>query len=469
MKPVLTAAQSAALDEAATEPVEILMERAGLGVALAAVRMGIGYGSNVIVLAGPGNNGGDGYVAARYLHNRGVAVRVHALADPRSNAAKRAAQSARESGVPVRSWTGPVGSDLIIDALFGAGFRGNLPDTVIPWARSSGRVLSIDVASGLSATDGSSGGSTFRAERTVTFHAKKVGHFVGIGPDVSGVVEVVDIGLSAADGEFFHCEESDAPLPERARTAHKWSAGSVAVVGGAPGMTGAALLTAWSALGAGAGSVSIVCPADAQATYAGSAPGVLTHGVGQGDRFATEDAIEALGHVARFDVLAVGPGLGPGVDGFVRLLLERWNRPVVLDADGINALHDPDLLRNRTAPTIITPHAGEFKRLTGGPTGYVEAAAFARETGATVLLKGNPTFVAGDELWVVDSGGPELATIGTGDVLTGVTAAFLASGMVHEVAARSAAFWHGKTGISLAGRENVTAPALAREVRRVIR
>ncbi len=469
MKPVLTAAQSAALDEASDEPVEVLMERAGLAVALAAVDMGIGYGSRIVVLAGPGNNGGDGYVAARYLHQRGVSVEVLALAEPRASGAKWAEGTARMAGVRVRPWTDPYPVDLIIDALFGAGFRGNLPDGTIPWARASQRVLAVDVPSGLNATDGTSGGTTFRAERTVTFQTPKVGHFVGIGPDVSGRIDVVDIGLPDGEAEFYQCESTDAPLPGRARTVHKWSAGSLAVVGGAPGMTGAALLAAWSALGAGAGSVSIVSPASARPIYAAAAPGVLTHSVGHGDVFLTEHAVEVLDYADRFDVLAVGPGLGKGVEGFVRVLLERWPGPLVLDADGINALPDIERLATRSAPTIITPHAGEFRRLTGRDAGYLEAAALAREAGVVVVLKGNPTFVAGDEVFVVDTGGPELATIGTGDVLTGMIAAFLASGMASEVAARSAAYWHGRAGASLAERENVTATALAAEVGKVLR
>ena len=469
MKPVLTAAQSAALDEESTESIEVLMERAGLGVALAAVDMGVGYGSRVVVLAGPGNNGGDGYVAARYLLERGVAVQIRALAEPRSHGARWAAKSAADAGVPIHPWADPTSTDLVIDALFGAGFRGNLPDAAIPWAKLSRQVLSVDVPSGLNATDGTSSGSCFRADRTVTFQTKKVGHLVGIGPDVCGAVEVVDIGLPDGDSEFSQCERLDAPLPERSRTDHKWSVGSVAFVGGAPGMTGAALLAAWSALAAGAGSVAIVCRSDTNETYASSAPGVLTHAFGNGGAPTSQDAIEVLDYASRFDVLAVGPGLGPGVEGFVRVLLERWAGSLVLDADGLNALAGVDLLRERGAPTIITPHAGEFQRLTGLPADYTGAAALARETGATVLLKGNPTFVAGGDLWVVEVGGPELASIGTGDVLTGIVAAFAASGMPEEVAARSAAYWHGIAGKKLAERENVTALALAREIGKVIR
>lgn len=469
MRPVLTAAQSAALDEASTESIEVLMERAGLGVALAASDMGAAYGSTVIVLAGPGNNGGDGYVAARYLRDRGVAVQVRALTEPRSHGAKWAARSAAAAGVPIRPWAEPAGADLVIDALFGSGFRGNLPSEAVPWAKLSRRVLSVDIPSGLNATDGTTAGSCFRAERTVTFQTANVGHFVGIGPEMCGRLDVVDIGLPDGEFEFGLCEEPDAPTPERTRTAHKWSAGSVAVVGGAPGMTGAALLTAWSALASGAGSVAVVCRSDTQQTYAASAPGLLTHGFGSGGAPAASDAIEVLDYASRFDVLVVGPGLGPEAEGFVRVLLERWSGLLVLDADGINALSGIDLLRERGAQTIITPHAGEFQRLTGHPADYQEAAALARETGATVLLKGNPTFIAGTGVWMVGTGGSELASIGTGDVLSGIVGSFAASGMPGEVAARSAAYWHGVAGSELAARENVTATELVHEVGRVIR
>lgn len=468
MKPILTAAQSAALDEASAESIEVLMERAGLRVALAAVDMGVGYGSTVTVLAGPGNNGGDGYVAARYLRDRGVAVHVLALAEPRSHGAKWAAKSAADAGVPIRPLDEPNGADLVIDALFGSGFRGNLPAEAVPWAKLARRVLAVDVPSGLNATDGTTAGSCFRAERTITFQTANVGHFVGVGPEVCGRVEVVDIGLPDGEYDLALCEELDAPIPQRTRITHKWSAGSVAVVGGAPGMTGAALLAAWSALASGAGSVAIVCRSDTQQVYAAAAPGLLTHGFGTGGTPTAQDAIEVLDYASRFDVLVVGPGLGPDTEGFVRVLLERWPGPLVLDADGINSVSGIDLLR-RGAPTVITPHAGEFQRLTGHAADYREAAALVRETGAIVLLKGNPTFVAGSDVWMVATGGRELASIGTGDVLAGIVGALAASGMPVEVAARSGAYWHGVAGSELSRRQNVTAVELVNEVGRVIR
>lgn len=446
------------------------MERAGLGVALEAIDMGIGYGSRVIVLAGPGNNGGDGYVAARYLRERGVSVAVYALQEARSDAARWASDSAVAAGVPILEWGVPRPADLVIDSLFGAGFRGNLPDGAISWAREAGRVLAVDVPSGLNASDGSSGGATFRAERTVTFQTLKVGHLLGLGPEASGTVKVVDIGLGSGDSEFYLCEEIDTARPSRSRTAHKWSAGSVAVVGGVPGMTGAALLTARTALRSGAGSVSVVSPPEVQQYYAAAEPGILTHRVGSGETFKTEDAIPLLDYAGRFDVLAVGPGLGGNVEGFVRLLLERWSGPLVLDADGLNALPDPDALRNRAGHTVITPHLGEFKRLTTGAAEYRDAATLSKETGVVVIMKGSPTFVAGGgDLWAVDAGGPELATIGTGDVLTGMVAAFLSAGIPMETAARSAAYWHGRAGRSLSRRQTVTATELVDEVGRVLR
>jgi hydroxyethylthiazole kinase-like uncharacterized protein yjeF len=162
----------------------------------------------------------------------------------------------------------------------------------------------------------------------------------------------------------------------------------------------------------------------------------------------------------------VGPGLGPVDRGFVEGLLERWDGPVVLDADGLNALDDPADLE-RDDDTVITPHSGEFTRLTGSDPTYGSAEILACESGAVVLLKGNPTFVTdGDETWAVASGGPELASIGTGDVLTGMVAAFVAGGLPAGIAARSAAYHHGVAGSHLSRSEIVTATGLVSEIGR---
>ena len=466
MKPVITPEESARLDAAAVDPVETLMERAGLAVALAAVAMGASYGSRVVVLAGPGNNGGDGYVAARYLMKRGVAVEVHALADPKSPGATWAHRSAVEAGVPVREFGGSVEADLVIDALFGAGFRGDLPESVAAWTATEAPVLAVDIPSGLDATTGQATVPAFKAENTVTFHARKVGHLVGQGPDLCGRIQVADIGLIGGEGEFLLCEEPDAPRPTRDHHAHKWSSGSVVVVGGSAGLTGAAHLAARSALLGGAGAVTIACPAALQSIYAGMAAEIMTAGIGTGTWFAQADVPAVLKAASRFDVMAVGPGLGAGQEGFVAGLMERWEGPLIIDADGINAIESPEALAKRSFPTIVTPHAGEFRRLTGMEATYRSARELAAATGAVVLLKGSPTFVADDHLWAVISGGAELATIGTGDVLTGLVAAFWARGLDPETAARSGAYWHGRAGAAAAGNGTLTADILATEVGR---
>ncbi|HDH27157.1 MAG TPA: NAD(P)H-hydrate dehydratase [Actinobacteria bacterium] len=467
MQRVLTPAASARLDAASSDPGPVLMERAGLGVALAAARMGARYGARAIVLAGPGNNGGDGYVAARHLHRRGVAVEVHALAEPKTPDAAWAKAGTVDEGVSIRSIGEPQPADLIIDAVFGAGFRGSLPKVLIPWIETDVPVLAVDIPSGLDGTTGHVEGPVFMATATVTFHSPKVGQFIGRGPDVCGRLEVRDIGLVGGDTAFLLAEESDAPRPGRARTAHKWSAGSVVVVGGSPGMTGAPLLAARSALHAGAGSVSIACPGALQTVYAGAAPELLTTGIGSGVRFEQADARTVAEAARRFDLIALGPGLGGGRERFVASLLETWDGPLLIDADGINALSGPEALAGRSSPTVITPHIGEFRRLTDVDATYEHAADLAAGTGSIVVLKGSPTFVMGTQRWVVRSGGSELATIGTGDVLTGLLAALWARGLDAETAARSAAYWHGRAGASLAERETVTADLLAAEIGKI--
>jgi NAD(P)H-hydrate epimerase len=462
MKPVITPEESARLDGTSTEPASALMERAGLAVALAAVREGARYGTRVLALAGPGNNGGDAYVAARYLRQRGVGVEVRSLGHPRGDDAPAgvAAAAAVDAGVPVYPLGEPEDCDLLIDGLFGAGFHGSLPDAAAAWVGHPAPVVAVDVPSGLLAGDGSVEGPVFHAIRTVTFHALKVGHLVGEGPGLCGEVEVADIGLQGDRPAFRVCEDADAPVPARSRDAHKWSAGSVLVVGGSPGLTGAVALTARSALEFGAGAVRIACPGALQPIYAAMDPGVMSTGIGGGETFDSDPG-PVLEAAERFDVIALGPGLGTGegAGGVVARIVERWERPLVIDADALNVL-DMEALAARNAPTVITPHHGEFRRLTGEEPGWEAAAEAAAAAGSVVLLKGGPTFVAGNEVWAVISGGPELATIGTGDVLTGMVAALISRGLSPETATRSAAHRHGLAAAALSRETTVTATGL---------
>ncbi|MGH8875005.1 MAG: NAD(P)H-hydrate dehydratase, partial [Acidimicrobiia bacterium] len=224
----------------------------------------------------------------------------------------------------------------------------------------------------------------------------------------------------------------------------------VLVVGGAPGMVGATVLAGRGALRFGAGAVAVACPKTLQMAVAGPAPELLSYGLGEGEHFTSDLVTETLEVAERFDVLVVGSGIGRGQEVFVRGVAERWPGRLLLDADGINAV-DIDTLRSRSGPTVLTPHAGEFRRLAGSEPDYRAAVRLAEACGATVLLKGNPTIVTDRVPWVITSGGPELATIGTGDVLTGMVAALWARGLDPVAAARSGAHWHGRAGAYLKG------------------
>lgn len=467
MRPVITPVEAARLDMAADTPVETLMERAGLGVALGAARMGIGYGSRVVVLAGTGNNGGDAAVAARYLTGRGADVEMRCLGYPKGEAspARRAGIAAALAGVRMQTLEDPDKADLIIDGLFGAGFHGTLPDEVLPWLEVESPVLAVDLPSGLDGTTGRADGPAFTAVSTVTFDAHKVGHLVGEGPERCGSVEVARIGLPEPDPEFWLCDAEDAPVPGRRRTDHKWSVGSVAVVGGSAGLVGASVMAASAALEFGAGAVRLIVPGGLRSEAAAGSPGIMTDGIGSGTAFASDEVGRILDAVGRFDVLVLGPGIGKGRGGLVDEILKRWDRPLLLDADGISGA-TVGMLQRRSAPTVVTPHAGEFERLAGEPADHRNAFDLAERTKATIVLKGSPTFIGGAERWAVTSGGPELATIGTGDVLAGMIGALLARGLDPEVAARSATYRHGLAGQELASRTSVTAMGLLGQIGR---
>lgn len=462
MIPVFTAGQSRLQDESTEAPVEVLVERAGFAVAGAAIRLGAGYGMRTAVLVGPGNNGADGYEAAGVLARRGLWVDIYPFWEPRSPAAVWARERATAAGASFRSPDAPRPAGVVVDALFGGGFRGEAPDLSFWRSAEDGRRLAVDVPSGLDATTGQAAEGTLPAAATVTFGGLRVGHLLGDGPDLCGEVRAVDIGLAGTEPELRLCEEEDAPLPVRSRTAHKWSAGSVLVVGGSQGLDGAATLTARAALRAGAGAVMIVCPPAVEEKV--RAPEIMTRSAGAGPYLTPECLPEVLETATKFDVLVLGPGLGATEETakFTTGLLQSWQGPLLADADALNVLDldNPDPLR-RTAPTIITPHAGEFQRLTGARADYQAATALAERTNAVVLLKGNPTFVIGEQRWVITEGGPELATIGTGDILAGMIAAFWSAGQTAETAARTAAFWHARTAAHLAQTQTPTADALA--------
>ncbi|HEX9865773.1 MAG TPA: NAD(P)H-hydrate dehydratase [Acidimicrobiia bacterium] len=452
MKPVLTADEYRRVDQAYTGDLDRAMDRAGFGVALAVAGRGIGYGSRVVVLAGPGNNGGDGYVAARYLSRRGVQVEVHSLGAPRTPTAIKAASLASAGGVSVTPLGSVVEADLVIDALFGGGVRGGLPSDVAAWIETRAPVVAVDYPTGLDPNTGQAEEGAFHAVATVTFQTLKTGHVIGVGPDHCGEVIVVDIGIEGGEPSMWVAEMTDAPRPRRSRTAHKWSAGSVLVVGGSTGMTGAAVFAGRAALGFGAGSVAVAT--SRPDLVAALAPELLTVGLD-----------EAQDRLDRFEVVIAGPGLSEiDLDKAMSIVAKASN--VLLDAGALLA-RVVDAAVEGTANVVVTPHAGEFERIAGTEAGALAAGAYSKKTGATVLLKGNPTLVSdGSAPVLVRTGGPELASIGTGDVLSGVIGALWARGLDPHTAAVSGAYWHGVAGANLARSRTVTADRLASHVAR---
>jgi NAD(P)H-hydrate epimerase len=427
MQPVLTVSEMQAVDAAATEsvPLDVLVDRAGLAVAGAALDLlGGAYGRRVVVVAGRGNNGADGRVAARVLARRGARTRIV------------------EAGAA--AVTGPC--DLVIDAAYGTGFRGEYRAPVVP---SGTPVLAVDIPSGVDGDTGASSGAPLAAARTVTFVALKPGLVQGDGARLAGALSVADIGLPIADPSIWVMDDGDlaALFPARPPGGNKWSA-AVLVVAGSPGMHGAAALCARSAYRSGAGMVRLGVPggelAEAPASEAVSVP-----------LPARAWSTEALEAASRCAAVVVGPGLGrqPDTAGEVRRLVAESPVPVVVDADGLYALGT--LAGGETVPArsavVLTPHDGEYARLMEGEPGPDRIAAARRladRSAAVALVKGPTTAVAGPDGRVLlgRSGTPALATAGTGDVLSGIIGAMLARGVAPTEAAALGAHLHGRAG-----------------------
>jgi hydroxyethylthiazole kinase-like uncharacterized protein yjeF len=354
--------------------------------------------------------------------------------------------------VPIREIGDVVETDLVVDALFGGGVRGGLPSEVVRWMDTAATVVAVDYPTGLDPNTGNVDERAFSAAETVTFQSLKTGHLRGHGPDHCGEVTVVDIGIEGGEPSMWVAEEIDAPRPSRSRTAHKWSAGAVLVVGGSAGMVGASVFAGRAALHFGAGSVAVASPRSDLVTAA--APELLS--------MTFEEAESSLD---RFDVVVAGPGLARSDrDGAMPIV--RKSTQVVLDAGAL----DPamvDAAKEGGGGAVVTPHAGEFERIAEVGSGSFSARAYAERQGITVLLKGSPTTVTnGSQPILVRTGGPELASIGTGDVLAGMIGALWARGLSPFNAAVSAAYWHGVAGADLARRSTVTADILAAHVGR---
>jgi len=437
--PILTAAAMRAAENdaiAAGTTVDALMRTAGEGIATAVRRFAAG--AEVLVLCGPGNNGGDGYVAAAALAEAGLAVRLAASAAPRTAAAQRAAAG----------WAGPVEplnaampAPVLVDCLFGTGMTRPLdPDLDAALARlaAAARItIAADLPSGVHADSGEAPQWALAHPVTLTLAlgALKPAHVLQPGAGVCGTVRLVDLGLAAAGGAVLASRPS---LPEPGPDSHKYTRGMVAVVAGA--MEGAARLAGVAALRSGAGYVAL---------YGGS-------GQGGPDALVHRPFDYAALAERRIGAILIGPGLGRDDEARARLhaLIDADDRPLVIDGDALH-LFDPDTLRERRHPVVLTPHAGEFKALFGTIPGSLldQAQTASERSGATVVLKGPTTIVAAASGIRVHPGGNAwLSTAGTGDVLAGAIAAQLAHANDDPLAAASAGVWLHAEAARLAGR-----------------
>ena len=412
-EPLYTAEEMRAAEQG--HDVDALMERAGRAVADAVLRR-YPEARRICAVCGKGANGGDGRIALRLLADAGCETSEELVDD----------------------------ADVVLDALFGTGFHGEPREdasALIERINGLGKpVVAVDIPSGVDASTGEVRGAVVDADVTVTMHGAKVGIVVGPGRYRTGDVEVADIGLERRETENRLVTERIVDIVPRRRSGDtKYTAGSVLVVGGSPGMTGAVCLAAEAAFRADAGYVAVAVPSQ-------SLPVVETLLVEAVK--APRERIEQL--VERASALAVGPGLGRGEEerALVRRLLAEVALPAVVDADALFELEPGEW----PAPRVLTPHAGELGRLIGEESAWVDAhrlesvrRAVARYR-CVVLLKGPDTLIGapGEGVLVSTSGTPALATAGTGDVLTGVIAAFVAKGVDARLAAAAGAFAHGR-------------------------
>ncbi|MFB6271962.1 MAG: NAD(P)H-hydrate dehydratase [Salinibacter sp.] len=438
----------------------------------------------VMVLCGKGNNGGDGLVVARHLLTAGAQVHV-VLTSPPDALSGDAAQNLSllrrrgEEGAPgsrltvtrlgdldaLTATANALRPRLYVDALLGTGLTSDVREPVrslVEWVNErDAPTVAVDVPTGLHSDTGDILGVAVRADRTVTMAAAKVGHWVGDGPDRAGAVHVIDIGIPpfvldrAAEQPGCARRTTDDAVrawwPDRARDAYKYSVGTALVVGGAPQFTGAPMMASKAAGRSGAGYVSCACPEPVQSTLAGTLATVPTYPLptSENGHLEVDAALDTIADpLETADALLVGPGLGraPQTEQVVRRLVRETETPLVLDADGLNALagYVDELAAQRDASWILTPHAGEFRRLVGEDVDLTNRVRvtqeYAERWGAVCLLKGAPSIVAGPtgRSFVSGISTSALATAGTGDVLAGQCIGLLAQGVPPLEAAAAA-------------------------------
>jgi len=505
---LLTADEMRELDRRTIEeigiPGVVLMENAGRGAAeLLCRRFSSLWPGPVLVLAGKGNNGGDGYVIARHLLNRGWRIMTIVLAEETAVSGDAAINLRAFQACGGETVFAPDAerlekvlrrcreNRLVVDALFGTGLTSEVVGhyaRAIDWINDARMpVLAVDIPSGVDATSGSILGRAVRADLTATFALPKIGHHLHPGAGLCGALEVVDIGIPAvllAKGGGRHLlVDGDVAcrlLPARPVTGHKGTFGHLLVVGGSIGKAGAASMTAEGALRSGAGLVTVACPASIQETLAIKLTEAMTEPLDEVEGALSLQALMALQRLTEGKAaLALGPGLGQAAETFalVRRLVRESRLPLVLDADGLNAIaENPSVLRERPPGSVIlTPHPGEMARLAGLSVAGVEAdrigvaRQFARRHRVVLVLKGARTVTAlpDGRVRLNGSGNPGLASGGMGDVLTGLIGGLLAQGLTPADAAVLGVYLHGRAAdrlLPVMGDAGMTAGDLLREL-----
>ena len=482
MRPALTAEAMREADRVSIEEYGIpgftLMETAGRGAAEQIEQVfGAMAGKTAVCLCGKGNNGGDGFVVARVLYARGAHVRVLALSAPDAMSDDAAHNWRLLEQLATHDTTGRLdlarfesrdhlaayqNADLYVDALLGTGLASALREPLhglVAWLNAQPQpTAALDVPTGLHSDHGTVLGAAVRADLTVTMGALKVGLLINDGPARAGRTEVVEIGIPR-----FVIEQAQArpgcawlptdaavaaSLPRRQHDAHKYSVGMAMIVGGARGLTGAPVMASIAAARAGAGYVLCACPQSIQPILAAKMTEVTTLALPE----ASDGGLDLHSGLAvlkprleKARALLVGPGQGrhTGTQRFIRALLQQTSLPTVIDADGLNALTaDPDLIaRHAEGRWILTPHAGEFRRLADADVDLTDrvgvAQHYAQRWQCVLILKGMPSVVGCPDgtVYVNATGNPALATAGTGDVLAGLCAGFLAQGLTPVQAA----------------------------------
>lgn len=465
----------------------LLMENAALNVADKAMEMlaGAPLGSKTAVIAGKGNNGGDAFAAARHLVQKGYPVITVSLVernmvtgDPESylnileSIGAPVIYAYREEDIP------KIGnllhdSALIIDGIFGTGFHGSVTGIFKPVIelinKSRAMVLSIDIPSGVNGETGQTGGIAVKADETVTFTLPKPGLFQYPGRFHAGNVTVADIGIPAAateqlvlDAELTDDDFLSKNIPERVADGYKNTFGKILVITGSRGMTGAGYLAAKAAFKTGSGMVFLAVPGSLSPIYGMTIPEAITIKLKDTDGFINGDNLDILMEKSEtMDAVVIGPGLSSDklVASWVKDFIIRCGKPMVIDADALNIMADePDLLKMRNTATVVTPHPGEFARLTGLTAGEIRAdriklaLEYSQRWNTALVLKGAGTVIATPtgKYYINSTGNPVLSVAGSGDVLAGITGSLIGQGVEHDIAAALGVYIHGRCGDFLA-------------------